>query len=168
MRPPPTGIPLHKACCSGRHIARMRSASRGSIGGIGPSGATAGVGPLAAGAPAEDAAADGEGEVAPPPTAATALWHAAVSLAAWLLRHCSASMPPGCTPEQFAMKSERQAARMADFCASVGAAAGGADALAAGGGAGVGACEAADFLVFVVALRSGAAGGVSAAGGGEP
>src|SRR5215469_13382471 len=116
MRPPPTGTPPHKLCCSGRHIAKMRSASRGSIGGIGPSGATAGVGVLAGGTPAED---DTAGVAAPPPIAATALWHAAESFAAWLLRHCSASAPPGWTPEQFAMKSERQAARMADFCASL-------------------------------------------------
>jgi hypothetical protein len=29
-------------------------------------------------------------------------------------------LPPGCTPEQFAMKSERQLARMALVCADVG------------------------------------------------
>ncbi len=69
MRPPPTGVPLHKACCSARHIATIRSASRGSIGGIGPSGATVELGALAAGAPPE---ADGAAAGAPP-MAATAL-----------------------------------------------------------------------------------------------
>jgi len=37
-------------------------------------------------------------------------------------RHCSASAPPGVTPEQFAMKSERQFERIASRCASVGCA----------------------------------------------
>src|SRR5271167_2443992 len=82
-------------------MARMPSASRGRIGGIGPSGATAGVGVLAAGAP--DDAATG----APPPAiAATALWQDADSLAELLSRHCRAAAPPGWTPPQLAMKSD--------------------------------------------------------------
>lgn len=52
--------------------------------------------------------------------ALTAAWHPPDSLARLCLRHSSASLPPGCTPEQFAMKSERQLARMALVCADVG------------------------------------------------
>src|SRR5947199_2148568 len=37
----------------------------------------------------------------------------------FLARHCSAASPPGCTLEQCAMKSERQADLTASFCASV-------------------------------------------------
>src|ERR1700722_9338075 len=109
-------MPPQIVCCSTRHIARIPSASRGRIGGIGPSGATADVGALASGAADDDAA----GAPPPPPIAATALWHDADSFAELPFRHCSAAAPPGCTPEQFAMKSDRQAARMAAFCASLG------------------------------------------------
>jgi hypothetical protein len=35
-------------------------------------------------------------------------------------RQASASAPPGCTPEQFAMKSSPQALRIADRCSGVG------------------------------------------------
>jgi len=42
--PPPGGAPAHNLCCSGRHCPRIISARRGSIGRIGPSGATAGAG----------------------------------------------------------------------------------------------------------------------------
>src|SRR5262249_58204967 len=61
---------------------------------------------------------------------ATAFRHGAESRVEFLCRHCSAAAPPGCTPEQCAMKSDRQAARMAlswwelGFCGPV--AAGGA------------------------------------------
>jgi hypothetical protein len=54
--------------------------------------------------------------------AATAPRHAADKLAEWLCRHWNASTPPGETPMQCAMKSERQLLRTAAFCASVGCA----------------------------------------------
>ena len=156
-------------CCSARHIARMPSASRGRIGGIGPSGATAGVGVLAPGA-AEDGAADAE-PAPPPPIAATALRQDADSFAALLCRHCSAAEPPGCTPEQFAMKSDRQAARMAAFWASLGgdgdAALGAATAAASLEAAG--SREIVDFLLgfAAVVLLSDLRSGASAARGGS-
>jgi hypothetical protein len=52
----------------------------------------------------------------------TALAHPADRLDMFLARHCSAASPPGCTLEQCAMKSERQADLTASFCASVGCA----------------------------------------------
>ena len=57
---------------------------------------------------------------APPVTAATALLHGGESCAALRWRHCNASAPPGCTPEQCDTKSERQAARIALVCRAVG------------------------------------------------
>jgi hypothetical protein len=53
-------------------------------------------------------------------TALTAVLQADDSLATLRSRHCKASRPPGCTPEQFAMKSERQEPRIALTCAGVG------------------------------------------------
>src|SRR5262249_34121289 len=52
----------------------------------------------------------------------TALAHPPDRLDMFLARHCSAASPPGCTLEQCAMKSERQADLTASFCASVGCA----------------------------------------------
>lgn len=49
--------------------------------------------------------------------ALTAVLQADDRLATFFCRHVSASLPPGVTPEHFAMKSARQAARMA-FCCS--------------------------------------------------
>lgn len=102
--------------------------------GFGVSGATAGA-VLPAGADAVGAeAAAGAPLGAPAPIAATALLHDGESLAELRCRHCSASAPPGCTPAQFDMKSERQDERMAAVCASVGlagAAAAGAEAAGA-------------------------------------
>jgi hypothetical protein len=57
----------------------------------------------------------------PPSTARTALWQPGARLDIFFCRHCSASMPPGLTLEQCAMKSERQAERIAARCASLGA-----------------------------------------------
>jgi hypothetical protein len=45
--------------------------------------------------------------------ALTAVWHGPESLARFCLRQSSASLPPGVTPEQFAMKSDRQFERIA-------------------------------------------------------
>jgi hypothetical protein len=50
----------------------------------------------------------------------TALRQSADNLASLRKRHSSASLPPGCTLAQFAMKSERQEARTASRCAWVG------------------------------------------------
>jgi hypothetical protein len=52
-------------------------------------------------------------------TALTALLQAADSFAMFCCKHWKAAAPPGCTPEQFDMKSERQEERMALRCASV-------------------------------------------------
>lgn len=73
-----------------------------------------------------------------------------LQLGDWVLmlrcRQASASLPPGVTPEHFAIKSERQACFIAFCCAAVGAAGaagvtafGGAAMAALGGGAGAGA-----------------------------
>ena len=127
IRPPPNGTPAQSDRTSTPQICTIASASRGRSIGIGPSGATAGA-TVAGGAPDGAAAAPG-----PPPIAATALRHAAESCVSLRLRHCNASAPPGCTPEQWDMKSDRHDARTAAFCCAVGAA--GAAAGAAGGGA---------------------------------
>ncbi len=55
--------------------------------------------------------------------ARTAVWQPGDSFATFFCRHISASLPPGWTPEQFDMKSERQLERMALCCAEVGCAA---------------------------------------------
>ena len=52
--------------------------------------------------------------------AATAALHPPESLAMLRFKHSNASLPPGCTPEQLAMKSDRQLARMALVCSGVG------------------------------------------------
>jgi hypothetical protein len=54
--------------------------------------------------------------------ALTALRQAGESFAEFFCRHCSASAPPGVTPEQFDMKSDRQDERMAFCCSAVGCA----------------------------------------------
>lgn len=51
--------------------------------------------------------------------ALTAPWQAGDSEATFFCRHCSASAPPGRTPEHFDMKSERQEDLMADCCSGV-------------------------------------------------
>jgi hypothetical protein len=58
-------------------------------------------------------------------TAPTALAHGADNCAALRSRHCSASRPPGCTPEQCVMKSDRQACRIAAISSGLGCAAAG-------------------------------------------
>jgi hypothetical protein len=50
--------------------------------------------------------------------ALTAVLQAADRPATFFCRHISASLPPGVTPEHFAMKSDRQAARMALCCSA--------------------------------------------------
>jgi hypothetical protein len=52
--------------------------------------------------------------------ALTALRQGADNFGSLRTRHSSASLPPGCTPAQLAMKSDRQAARTASRCAWVG------------------------------------------------
>jgi hypothetical protein len=157
MRPPPSGVPAHSVLASARQICRIASASRGRIIGIGPIGAAPG-GAAAAGAPAS-------GAVPPPPMAATALWHRRERLAALRCRHCNASLPPGCTPEQCAMKSDRHAARMAAFCCSVGGAAAAAGA-AAGGALGRGGST--GFLIGSTRRVGSGGGGAGDTGFGSP
>ena len=82
-------------------------------------GAVAVAGAVAAGAvavPVEDVA----GADLPPPSAASADWQAEESDELCCCRQVSAALPPGCTPEHCAMKSERQADLMALCCAAVG------------------------------------------------
>lgn len=78
------------------------------VGGTEAAGAGGGMGAAAA-------AGAGAGEIA-----LTAAWQPPESFARLRLRHSKASLPPGCTPEQFAMKSERQEERMASRCVWVG------------------------------------------------
>src|SRR3984957_14369806 len=81
---------------------------------------------VAGGAVSEFAGAAGAGVAAAAGSAGfgaaafTAAWQDGESLASLRSRHSNASLPPGWTPEQLAMKSERQAARMASRWASVG------------------------------------------------
>jgi hypothetical protein len=68
-------------------------------------------------------AAVGAGAAAPEAGVAialTALRQGGDNLGSLRTRHSRASLPPGCTPAQLAMKSERQAARTASRCAWVG------------------------------------------------
>jgi hypothetical protein len=58
--------------------------------------------------------------------ALTAVLQPDESLPTLRCRHCSASFPPGVTPEQFDMKSDRQLERMALCCSDVTCAAAGA------------------------------------------
>lgn len=81
------------------------------VGGTEAAGAGGGMGAAAA----AGAAGAGAGEIA-----LTAAWQPPESFARLRLRHSKASLPPGCTPEQFAMKSERQEERMASRCVWVG------------------------------------------------
>jgi hypothetical protein len=90
------------------------AAVAGAAGGgaVGPDGAAASDA-VAFGGPAAAGAAGAT-------IAFTAVLHDAESLARLRCRHSKASRPPGCTPEQFAMKSERHDARIASRCACVG------------------------------------------------
>src|SRR4051794_26714735 len=81
-----------------------------AVGGVGGGGAG-----VAAGA---DVAADGAAGLGA--IALTAVRQAGESAAELRCRHCSASAPPGVTPEHFDMKSERQEARIALCCSGVG------------------------------------------------
>jgi hypothetical protein len=51
--------------------------------------------------------------------ALTAVLQAGDKAATLVCKHCSASLPPGVTPEHFDMKSDRQAPRMALCCSGV-------------------------------------------------
>jgi len=82
--------------------------------------ATGAAGADAAGAGGATGVATAAGGAAAGEMALTAAWQPPESLAKLRFRHSKASLPPGCTPEQFAMKSERQFARMALACADVG------------------------------------------------
>jgi hypothetical protein len=62
--------------------------------------------------------------------ARTAVWHPGERLDMFFCKHSNASVPPGVTLEQCAMKSERHADRTALFSASVGACANALVALA--------------------------------------
>jgi len=149
MRPPPGGMPPQTMRASAPQIRRMASASRGRISGIGPIGAAAAAG-AAAGASFAPAAG------APLPIAATALRHRGESCAALRCRHCRASAPPGCTPGQRAMKSERHAARTALRSSALGAAASfaaGADGDMAAAGASLAPPAGAPLPIAATALR---------------
>lgn len=105
-------------CTGGSEIGAMAVA--GLAAGFGAAaGAAAGVGKDVFGSAAGAAAAGDSGFAE---ITLTPLRQAPESLASLRCRHCRASLPPGVTPEQFEMKSERQAERMALRCASVGCA----------------------------------------------
>jgi hypothetical protein len=154
MRPPPGGTFPHSVRCSAPQKDKTRSATRGRIGGIGPSGATAGGGAASGAEPAPG------GCGAPPsPMAITALRQGGDSAAALAWRQRKAAEPPGFTPGQCTPKSERQAARMAATCGDRGflpSAAGGP-----GGGGAAGSAIAAGG-----SAAAGGGGGAAAAGGG--
>jgi hypothetical protein len=59
---------------------------------------------------------------APPAMAATARRHEVERCDEFSCRHCTASAPPGCTPWQRAMKSDRHAVRTALTCSGLGCA----------------------------------------------
>lgn len=92
------------------------AATAGVSGAFGADGAVAAAGGGVVGAAVLGAAAGG-GE-----SALTALLQPEESLAILRCRHCSASIPPGFTLEQFDMKSDRQLLRIALCCAWVGCA----------------------------------------------
>jgi hypothetical protein len=73
----------------------------------------AGDGVLAAGGREGATAVGGGTDAGGGLTPLTAVLHDPDSFARLRLRHSSASLPPGWTPEQFAMKSDRQEARIA-------------------------------------------------------
>jgi hypothetical protein len=93
-------------------VAGDAAGAAGSVGAAVAAGAGAGV---AAGG-AAGAAAGAAGGV----TALTAAWQPGDSCAMCSFRQRSASAPPGRTPEQFDMKSDRQLERIALICACVG------------------------------------------------
>lgn len=96
---------------AGLAVGGLPAAGAGGADAMGAAGAeTAGAGRAGAAT-----TAGGGGEIA-----LTAAWQPPESLPRLRLRHSRASLPPGVTPEQFAMKSERQFARMALVCAGVG------------------------------------------------
>src|SRR5262245_26536213 len=162
MPPPPGGTFPHSVRCSGPQTERTRSAIRGRIGGIGPSGATAGDGAASSAAPAP------AGGAPPSPMAITALRQCGDNAAALACRQRKAAEPPGFTPGQCTPKSERQAARMAATCGDGGflpsAAAGPGAGRAAGSAAAAGGSSAAAGGGGGAAAEGG--GGVAAAGAG--
>ena len=105
-----------QACCTVLSCSFWVSAGATSIPGGARSTLAAGgavsdcAGAAGAGAAGAAAAAGSAGFGA---AAFTAAWQDGESLASLRTRHSNASLPPGWTPEQLAMKSERQAARMA-------------------------------------------------------
>ena len=104
--PPPGGVPAHSENTSVRQIRKTTRRFCGGMNARGRSGAAAGVSDAAGAAVAAPAGAL-------PPTATIALRHVCESFAELLCKHSSAAGPPGWTPEQFAMKSDRQAERIA-------------------------------------------------------
>src|SRR3569832_2400675 len=89
------------------------AAAAGGGGAGGAGGASAALGAGSAGFAAAAAGA-GAGMVA-----RTAVWQPPESLSTFCWRHFSAALPPGVTPEQCDMKSERQFERIALCCALV-------------------------------------------------
>src|ERR1700741_3641158 len=128
---------------------RVKSARQGNLtalsgcGGGGAAGATATAAGAAAAAPAGAGA---------PIVALTTCLQAGDRPATFRCRQASASLPPGVTPEHFAMKSERPASFSALCCAAV-------------GGAAAAAADAAGFAGLAMAALGGAAGVVGATSG---
>ena len=116
MRPPPGGTPAHNFGASPPQIAKITTRLCGIMNGRTLSGATAGAGGIAAGGggtAASGAFAGCAAVAGADVVAATAALQGGDSAAALRCRQCNASAPPGWTPLQSAMKSERQDWRMA-------------------------------------------------------
>jgi hypothetical protein len=102
----------------GLAVAIAGAGAAGATGGgatevaVGAGGGGTGVGAGAGAGGATTAAGFGK-------VARTALWQLGDSFDTFFCRHCSASAPPGRTPEQFDMKSERQDDFSAACCSAV-------------------------------------------------
>jgi hypothetical protein len=114
------------ACCGGGAAAGAAGATRAAGGGAAGATVAALGGGATGGGGGGGAAAAGLGMVA-----STAAWQPGDSFARLCCRHSSASLLPGEVLMQLAMKSDRQLAFIALFCASVGCASTGLAAAAA-------------------------------------
>ena len=94
------------------------AAGAAAVAGAAVGAAAAGGGAGGAGGGSAGFAATGAGAGAEM-VALTAVLQPGARSATFFCRHCSASLPPGVTPLHFAMKSERQLARMALCCSGV-------------------------------------------------
>jgi hypothetical protein len=114
------GLPGAAAAAGALPCAGVLAGATCSLGGVVAvfgGGASSGADAAGAGGAAGAAAAGSAGFAA---IALTAALHEADSRLSLRTRHSSASLPPGCTPEQLAMKSDRHELRIAAVCSAVG------------------------------------------------